>query len=70
MHSDEMEVRRKLDKLAVYVPSCGWCIPIPIQDIPSAHAGDICALFGIECSSGDTFVTEGAAKYTMVSPSR
>jgi elongation factor G len=30
-----------------------------LEDIPSARAGDIVALFGIECASGDTF-TDGA----------
>ena len=37
------------------------------QDIAEAHAGDICALFGVECASGDTFVSSSEAlQYTMV----
>lgn len=39
----------------------------PVQDITEVFAGDICALFGIECASGDTFVSEGAPKFTMES---
>ena len=37
-----------------------------MNDIDSAQAGDIVALFGIECSSGDTF-TEESINYTMTS---
>ena len=36
------------------------------QDITEAHSGDICALFGVECASGDTFVSHDALQYTMV----
>ncbi len=37
-----------------------------MQDINEAGAGDIVALFGIECASGDTF-TDGSLNYAMSS---
>ncbi|HYX92680.1 MAG TPA: elongation factor G, partial [Myxococcaceae bacterium] len=37
-----------------------------MHDINEANAGDIVALFGVECASGDTF-TDGAVRYTMTS---
>jgi len=37
-----------------------------MEDLTSAHAGDIIALFGVECYSGDTF-TDGRLNYTMSS---
>ncbi|GMT96540.1 elongation factor G [Corallococcus caeni] len=37
-----------------------------MHDVNDATAGDIVALFGIECASGDTF-TDGTVNYTMTS---
>lgn len=36
-----------------------------MEDVESVVAGEICAMFGVECSSGDTF-TDGSSTYTMV----
>ncbi len=32
-----------------------------LEDIQEANAGDIVAMFGVECASGDTF-TDGSVK--------
>ena len=35
-----------------------------LEDIASASSGDIVALFGVECASGDTF-TDGSVRLSM-----
>ncbi|KAI9207573.1 P-loop containing nucleoside triphosphate hydrolase protein [Polychytrium aggregatum] len=37
-----------------------------MEDVEAVGSGEICALFGIECASGDSF-TDGASSYTMTS---
>jgi elongation factor G len=36
-----------------------------LQDIDEIGPGEICAIFGVECASGDTF-TDGTSNYSMV----
>ena len=35
-----------------------------LEDISEASAGDIVAMFGVECASGDTF-TDGSVRYCL-----
>lgn len=36
-----------------------------MEDVNEVKAGNICALFGVDCASGDTFTVEGAPKVSM-----
>ncbi|KAL8625034.1 hypothetical protein ACOMHN_012043 [Nucella lapillus] len=38
-----------------------------MEDVNEVFAGDICALFGVDCASGDTFVTKGNLHLSMES---
>lgn len=37
-----------------------------LEDVPDIGAGEICAVFGVDCASGDTF-TDGTLGYSMTS---
>ncbi len=54
------------DQKRVKIPRIVRMNSSDMNDVGEANAGDIVALFGVECSSGDTF-TDGSVTYTMTS---
>ncbi|CAK5265345.1 unnamed protein product [Mycena citricolor] len=50
----------------IYNARTGKKVKVPRLDIDSIGPGEICAIFGVECSSGDTF-TDGSTSYSMTS---
>ncbi|KAK7083925.1 elongation factor EF-G [Halocaridina rubra] len=38
-----------------------------MEDVNEAYAGDICALFGVDCASGDSFTTDAKSTISMES---
>ncbi len=60
MHSNEMEVCPRRCPSYLNVGTKGT-----FQDIDQIGPGEICAIFGVECASGDTF-TDGTSNYSMV----
>ncbi|KAG8907508.1 Elongation factor G, mitochondrial [Tulasnella sp. 403] len=50
----------------VYNARTGKKVKVPRLDITEIGPGEICAIFGVECSTGDTF-TDGSTSYSMTS---
>ena len=65
----DKHVKSKLvaTKLKSQGMNCFTSVHFSGQDVNEVLAGDICALFGIDCASGDTFVTKGNLHLSMVS---
>lgn len=72
LHADQMEVRTCFSLLSAsqivlqMMSVSRVCVSCVVQDVEMVYAGDICALFGIDCASGDTFTARTNANISMV----
>jgi elongation factor G len=66
LNKGDFIVNNSSNRRRVKVPRLVRMHSAEMNDIDSATAGDIVALFGVECASGDTF-TDESINYTMTS---
>jgi translation elongation factor EF-G len=52
--------------LQVRIPRLVRLNATDMEDVKEIYAGDIFALFGVDCASGDTFVTDTSLNLSMV----